>query len=208
MRERLERTLEVIRKEFRQVFRDPRMRRVVVIAPLIQLMVFGYAVSTDVRNTTLFVVDRDRTQLSRKLVDSFTASGYFRTAERSDRPADMIDALDHARVVAGLEIPAGFASDVRSGRGATVQLLFDGTNSNVATVARGYAERIVQTFGIEHAKIEIRPAIELRDRAWFNPDLASRNYNVPAVTGMIIFLICRLLTALAIVREREVGTLE
>lgn len=208
MHKRLERLRELIRKEFRQVFRDPRMSRVVFVAPVVQLLVFGYAVSTDVRNTALFVVDHDRTQLSRELTDSFTASGYFRLIGRSDRPADIVEALDHARAVAGLEIPHGFASDVQSGRGASIQLLFDGSNSNVATVARGYAERIVQSFGIEHARIEIRPAIDLRDRAWFNPDLSSRNYNVPAVTGMIIFLVCLLLTALAIVREREVGTLE
>jgi ABC-2 type transport system permease protein len=208
MRARMERTMELIRKEFRQVFRDPRMRRVVFVAPIIQLLVFGYAVSTDVRNTALFVVDHDRTGLSRELIASFTASGYFRLAGRSERPADMIEALDHARAVAGLEIPAGFASDLQSGRGARVQILFDGTNSNVATVSRGYAERIVQAFGIEKGRIRVTPAVDLRDRAWFNPDLKSRNYNVPAVTGMIIFLVCLLLTALAIVREREVGTLE
>lgn len=208
MSERVERTVELIRKEFRQVFRDPRMRRVVFVAPLIQLLVFGYAVSTDVRNTALLVVDHDRTRVSRELTDSFTASGYFRLVGRSERPADIVEALDRGRAVAALEIPVGFAADLASGRGATIQLLFDGTNSNVATVARGYAERIVQSFGLKHAATEIRPAVELRDRAWFNPDLESRNYNVPAVAGMIIFLICLLLTALAVVREREVGTLE
>src|SRR5581483_11183220 len=150
----------------------------------------------------------DQTRASRELVEAFTASGYFRTVGRSERPADMIAALDHAAAVAGLEIPAGFEADLQSARGAAVQLLFDGTNSNVATVASGYAERIIQSFGIRHWRIQLRPAIDLRERAWFNPDLSSRNYNVPAVTGMIIFLVCLLLTALAIVREREVGTLE
>lgn len=208
MRQRFERVIELIRKEFRQIFRDPRLSRVVFVAPVIQLLVFGYAVSTDVRNAALFVVDHNKTQLSRALVDSFTSSGYFREVGRSDRPADIVQALDHARAVAGLEIPVRFAADVESGHGASIQLLFDGSNSNVATVAQGYAERIVQSFALAHSPVEIRPPIDLRDRAWFNPDLSSRNYNVPAVAGMIIFLVCLLLTALAIVREREVGTLE
>jgi ABC-2 type transport system permease protein len=207
-RQSLDRVLELLRKEFRQTFRDPRMRRVVFIAPLIQLLLFGYAVSTDVRNTALFVIDQDHTQESRALVDALTASGYFRVAGRSERPADLVSALDHGRVIAGVVIPPEFSRDLRSGRGARVQLLLDGTNSNVATVARAQAERIVQIFGLAQLSIKIRPAIDLRERAWFNPDLSSRNYNIPAVTGMIIFLVCLMLTALAIVREREVGTLE
>jgi ABC-2 type transport system permease protein len=209
MGEGMQRTGELVGKEFRQIFRDPRMWRVVLIAPIIQLLVFGYAVSTDVRNTALFVVDHDQTQLSRALVDSMTSSGYFRLVGTSERSSDVVGMLDHARAVAALQIPPGFAADLQSGKG-TVQLLFDGTNSNVAMVARGYAERIIQTFGAEFRPMSLagRPAIELRERAWFNPDLESRNYNVPAVTGMIIFLICLLLTALAIVREREMGTLE
>jgi ABC-2 type transport system permease protein len=208
LRESGERVIELLRKEFRQTFRDPRMRRVVFVAPLIQLILFGYAVSTDVRNTSLFVVDQDRTQSSRALIESLTASDYFRLVGSSERPAEMVSALDHGRAVAAVVIPPEFDRDLRSGRGARVQLLLDGTNSNVATVARSQAERIVQAFGLSRLEVQIRPPIELRDRAWFNPDLESRNYNVPAVAGLIIFLICLMLTALAIVREREVGTLE
>jgi ABC-2 type transport system permease protein len=205
-----ERIFEMVRKEFRQLFRDPRLRRVVFVAPLVQLLVFGYAVSTDVRNTRTFVVDADGTAESRALVEAFTASGYFRVVGGSRRPADLVRALDHGAATVGLVIPAGYAADLAAGR-ARIQVLFDGTNSNLATVARGYAERIVLSHGLRVAPgVPGRPApaVDLRARAWFNPELASRNYNVPAVVGAIILLVCLLLTSLAIVREREIGTLE
>jgi ABC-2 type transport system permease protein len=198
----------MVRKEFLQIFREPRLRRVIFIAPIIQLVVFGYAVSTDVRDTAAFVVDHDKTRAARELIEAFTASGYFRVVGRSDRPADLIRALDHGDAVVGIEIPAGFSTALRDGSGATIQLLLDGTNSNTAMVARGYAERIVQSYGARVAASPVSSAIDLRERAWFNPDLASRNYNVPAVIGAIILLVCLLLTSLAVVREREIGTLE
>lgn len=202
-----ERVFEMVRKELRQVFRDPRLRRVIFVAPVIQLLVFGYAVSTDVRNTRTLVVDNDRTSASRELVEAFAASGYFRIVGVSDRPADIVRALDRGDAVVALTIPAGFARDLAAGR-ARVQILLDGTNSNVATVARGYAERIVQSWGMSRAPGLPPPAVDLRSRAWFNPDLDSRDYNVPAVIGVLLMLLCLLLTSLAVVREREIGTLE
>lgn len=202
-----ERVWEMVRKEFLQIFRDPRLRRLIFISPIIQLVIFGYAVSTDVRNTSLFVVDHDRTGASRELVESLTASGYFRVVGRSQRPADLVWALDHGDALVGLQIPPDFAEALRQGR-AGVQLLLDGTNSNIANIARGYAERIIQSFGTRITSANPALAVDLRERAWFNPDLASRNYNVPAVAGVIILLVCLLLTSLAVVREREIGTLE
>lgn len=206
MMERVERVFEMVRKEFLQVLRDPRLVRVIVVAPLLQLMIFGYAVSTDVRNVPSFVVDQDRTQASRDLVEAFTASGYFRVTGASTRPADLVAALDRGTAMAGFVIPTGFAADLAAG-GARVQLLLDGSDSNTATVAQGYAERIAQDFGARAAG-DATLVVELRERAWFNPDLASRDYNVPAVIGAIILLVALLLTSLAVVREREIGTLE
>lgn len=203
-----ERVFEMVRKEFRQIFRDPRLRRLIFMAPVIQLIMFGYAVSTDVRNTATFVVDHDKTQTSRQLVDALTASGYFRIAGTSDRPADLVRALDRGDAIVGVQIPVGFADGIRSGRTAQVQLLFDGTNSNVATVAKGYAERIIQSFGASFVPGARPVTIDLRERAWFNPALVSQDYNVPAVVGGIIMIVALLLTSLAIVRERELGTLE
>ncbi len=205
--EKLERIREVVRKELIQIRRDPRLARLVLLAPVIQLIVFGYAVSTDIRNTATFVVDQSRTRESRDLVDAFTASGYFKVTGRSDRPADLVTALDHGKATLGIEIPPAYAADL--GRGdAVVQLLLDGTNSNLATVAQGYAQRIVQSYGVSLMTDPPPEPVDLRDRAWFNPDLKSRNYNVPAVVGLVTLLICLILTALAVVREREIGTLE
>ncbi len=203
----IRRIREMVRKEFLQLFRDPRMYRVLLVAPIIQLVIFGFAVSTDVRNTATFLVDQDRTAASRELVESWTASGYFRIAGQSQDPKELISALDHGDATVGLAIPVGFAVDLNRGE-AKVQILLDGTNSNLATVSQGYAEQILTTWGLAAAEIDFKPPVELRQRAWFNPDLASRNYNVPAVIGAIITLVCLLLTSLAIVREREIGTLE
>jgi ABC-2 type transport system permease protein len=206
--ERMERIFGMVGKEFRQIFRDPRMARVIFVAPILQLVAFGYAVSTDIYATRTFVVDHDGTRISRELVEALTASGYFRVAGRSDRPSDLVRALDRGEAVVGLEIPAGFAEDLLSGAGAKLQLLLDGTNSNTASVAQGYAERIVVEYARRKGPPGPAPAVELRDRPWFNPNLASRDYNVPAVVGALILLICLLLTSLAVVRERELGTLE
>lgn len=204
----LDRVFEIVRKEFRQIFRDPRMTRLILVTPLMQLVVFGYAVSTDVRNTATFVVDHDHTRVSRELVEAMTSSGYFRVVGRSDRPADLVRALDHGDAILGLQIPSGFAVDLADGRGVSVQVLVDGTNSNTASVALGYAQRIVQDFGVSALTVALGPAVDLRERAWFNPALLSQDYNVPAVIGTIMLLVCLLLTSLAVVREREIGTLE
>ncbi len=201
-----ERVFEMVRKEFRQIFRDSRLRRMIFVAPVIQLLAFGYAVSTDVRNVSTLVVDHDHTRASRELVEAFQASGYFRIQGYADRPAEIVNALDHGTAVLGVVVPQGFERDASEGR-ARVQLLFDGTNSNLATVARGYAERIVLSQGVQPSMPGIA-GIDLRSRAWFNPDLDSRDYNVPAVIGALLMLICLILTSLAVVREREIGTLE
>ena len=203
----LERIGEMVRKEFRQLFRDRRMIAFMFGAPVLQLILLGYAVSTDVRDTPMIVVDHDRTPASRTLVDAFTASGRFVVVERSMRATDIDRALEHGRAIVGIEIPVAFEKKLERGEGS-VQLLFDGTNSNYATVAKSYAERIILNYGVQRSGIDFRPPIDLRQRAWFNESLESQNYNVPGVTGIIVYFVCLILTAMAVVREREIGTLE
>jgi ABC-2 type transport system permease protein len=201
---------EMVKKEFRQLLRDRRTRMVIFVAPLLQLLLFGYAVNTDIRNTDTFVVDLDATAASRRLVDAFTSTGYFEIVGRSDRPADLVRALDHGDALMGIEIPRGFARDL-AGDGTVVQFLVDGTESNSATITLGYAQRIVRRFAQQRAAEAggLPPGgVDLRARAWYNPNLESRAYNVPAVIGVLIMLMCLLLTALAVVRERELGTLD
>ena len=201
----------MVAKEIRQLFRDPKTKRIIFVSPIVQLLLFGYAVNTDVRNVATVLVDHDRTPESRELVDAFTASGYFQVVETTDRAADLGAALDRGRAVVALEIPVGYSSDLAAGRSPAVQLLVDGTNSNTATVAQGYAMKIVQELGVRALQSSGRDApvgVDLRARAWFNASLESRVYNVPAVIGVIVLLMSLLLTAMAVVREREVGTLE
>lgn len=207
---------QLLAKEFRQMLRDPRAKRVLFIAPIMQLLVFGYAVTTDVRNTKTFVVDRDRSSDSRALLAALTASGYFQVTGVGQRPADLTRALDHGDALVGIEIPRGFAADLGAGRQTSVQLLVDGSTANTANVALGYATRIISRYGLERGAAAAaraggaRPSmgVDLRARAWYNPNLESRVYNVPGVIGLIVMLMSLMLTALAVVREREVGTLE
>ena len=201
----------LIQKEMRQLFRDPKTKRIIFAAPLIQLILFGYAVNTDVRNVATVVVDQDRTTESRLLQENLIASGYFRIVEVGDDPRDIDRALDKGHAMVGVQIPPGFAQSLKAGKEATVQILIDGTSSNTATVAQGYVGRIVQEFAVDQAAsrgMSMEGGIDLRIRAWYNPDLSSQVYNVPGVIGLLLLLMSLLLTALAVVRERELGTLE
>jgi drug efflux transport system permease protein len=208
------RVRQMLRKEFRQMLRDPRAKRVLFAAPIVQLVVFGYAVNTDVRNAATMIVDHDQTSESRALVSALTSSGYFRVVARSQEPRDLVHALDRGDALLGLEIPQGFSKDLGAGRGADVQLLVDGSSANTANVALGYATQIISQWGIAHdatlaaSVAGTRPGVDFRVRAWFNENLESRVYNVPAVIGTIVLLMTLLLTSLAVVREREIGTLE
>jgi drug efflux transport system permease protein len=210
------RVREMLRKEFRQTLRDPRAKRMLFVAPIVQLVIFGYAVNTDVRNAPTMIVDHDRTVESRALVDALTSSGYFRIAGRAQRPDALVAALDRGDVFVGLEIPQDFSRNLAAGREADVQLLVDGSTANTANVALGYATQLVSQWGLEHggnaaarlASTAGRPGVDFRVRAWFNENLESRVYNVPAVIGTIVLMMTLLLTSLAVVREREIGTLE
>jgi ABC-2 type transport system permease protein len=217
----LGRLTQLVRKEARQTFRDPRALRVIFVAPILQLLIFGYAVTTDVRDAALIVYDRDQTSQSRELVQALTAAGYFRATAAAQRAADLATALDHGRAILALEIPRGFQGDLAAGRPATLQLLIDGTTSNTATVAQAYASQIILRFGQEHSPLAGavgtgarghggtgQPGVDLRVRAWYNPNLESRVYNVPGVVCNLMMLMSLLLTTLAVVRERELGTLE
>ncbi|HEX6559690.1 MAG TPA: ABC transporter permease [Longimicrobiales bacterium] len=210
-RERRLRVRALLRKEFRQLMRDPKTRRFMFGAPIVQLLMFGYAVNTDVHDLATYVVDYDRTYESRAVQQALAAGGYFKITGRSDRSGDLQHAIDAGDAAVGLVIPAGFARDLAAGRGATTQVIIDGTSSNTATIAQGYATRIIQQFGIDYAAGKgALPGggLDLRARAWYNPGLVSRVYNVPAIIGVLLMFMCLVLTALNVVRERELGTLE
>jgi ABC-2 type transport system permease protein len=212
-----ERIYRMAVKELLQTFRNPRMAGVVVIAPIVQLLVFGYAATTDVRNVELVVCDRDNTPASRRLTARFLGSGYFTPVEHTDDDGRVRYLLDRGRAQAALVIDAGFGGELVSGRTARVQIVVDGTDSNTAAVVITYAARIARDFSdailVERlerqAGRDLRPqGVDLRRRAWFNSDLESRNFYVPGVIANIVMLVTLILTSMAVVREREIGTME
>lgn len=206
-----ERIKRMVIKEFIHIFRDRRMKAVIFGAPIVQLIVFGYAVTTDVNNIRTAVYDLDKSYESRELARRINATGYF-SMDYDIYSNDHIRSLfDRGRITAAIQINRGFSSDLKRGKQTEIQVLVDGTDSNTALVAMGYANRIIMKYAgdLSLKNVRITPVkFEVRPRAWYNPDLASRNYNVPGVIAIMVMLICLLLTAMAIVREREMGTME
>ena len=210
MRNSVERIHQMVAKEFIQIFRDKRMKAIVFVIPLLQTMVFGYAVTMDVNNIPTAVYDLDRSPESRELVRRLSASSFFDVRYAPGSPAEVQDLLDRSRVTVALQIDSGFSADLRRRIPAAVQLLVDGTDSNTGIVALDYANRIILKYARDLAPAGSAPPvrIDLRQRAWYNPELKSKNYNVPGVIAMVIMLTSLLLTSMAVVREREIGTME
>ncbi len=223
MRQRLRR---IIRKEFIQALRDPRMRSMLFLPPLIQLMIFGYAASLDVDNAKIAWMDQDRTPQSRELLSEFEGSGRFVIAGMPTDERAMQTMMDRGQVDAVVRVLPGFARDVTRGRNTSVQVLLDGTNSNTASIISGYASQAIARYSNEALRHQTSgmlvgstvsaggavgqpvPQVAARSRVWFNPDLRSRNYFIPGVIVNIITLVTLSLTAMAIVREKEIGTME
>jgi ABC-2 type transport system permease protein len=212
-----ERIRTMLAKEFIQIFRDPRMRMVIFVVPVIQLVVFGYAATTDVRNAATAIFDLDNTPASREFISRFTASGCFQAIEYVDDEARAQEMVDRGLVYAVIRIDKGFEQDLDAGRTARVQLILDGTDSNTAGIILSYAGNIASRFSrdIILSRFDRRQGagqrpgqIDLRSRAWFNENLESRNFYVPGVMANLVTLITLMLTSMAVVREREIGTME
>ncbi len=219
-----ERILEILFKELRQTLRDPRMRSTLIIPPMVQMLVFGYAVNLDVEHAKLAWMDQDRTVESRELLEEFTGSGRFTIVRQVESEADSQAALEHSDVEGVVRIFPGFARDLARGREAQVQILVDGTNSNTASLVSNQATQVIGRFSarklseLQQQKMVGRavdrplfapiPTIDVQARSWFNPELKSRNYFVPGILVNIVMLVTLSLTSLAIVREKEIGTME
>ncbi len=210
----MERLLCMIRKEFIQIFRNSKMRAIVLVMPLVQSMVFGYAVTTDVKQVDTAIYDQSQTPESRDLIDRFVRSGYFtvKTVIGSDREMDEL--IDHAEVSAILRIPPDYSANLTAGTTASVQIIVDGTDSNTAGVVLNYANGIIRNDAIEILQKRTgvpgkEPmGVNLLTRAWFNENLTSRNFYVPGVIASIVMLVTLLLTSMSVVREKEMGTME
>jgi len=213
----VERIKQMMIKEFIQVFRDPRMRAVVFVVPVLQLVVFGYAVSTDVRHVSTAIYDLDNSVTSRELISRFLKSGYFDGVKYILDEGSAGEALDRGKARVVLHIAKGFEQDLRAGRTALIQILVDGTDSNTAGIVLGYSKSITGQFSQEvlnsqllrlMGKVQQPGQVKLQTRAWFNENLESRNFFVPGVMALLIMLVTLLLTSMAVVREKEIGTME
>lgn len=219
----------LIRKEFLLIRRDRRMLGLSIAAPVLQVLLLGYAATTDIRGSRLIVADLDRTPASREFVRAFTSTEYFVQAASVDDYGAVDDAILRGEAAAALLIPPRFGDRLASGRPAEVQLILDGTDANTANVLLGYATQIAGSFsravrpeivvragaggvagspGAGPSIPSIPGSIRPEPRVWFNPDLKSQHFMVPGVVALVLMIITMTLTSLAFVKEKEMGTLE
>jgi ABC-2 type transport system permease protein len=214
----------IIVKEFLQLRQDHRMIPIIFVAPVVQLVIFGFAVNTDVNRVPTVLVDQDRTPASRALIDRFTKSGYFELVGVEDAAKDVDPWLVSGHAQVALVVGSGYGEALASGGSPEVQIIADGSDSSPATVALGYGSGIVSAANREALAERVREyaakaaeegrtiaalgRVDLVPRVWYNPDLKSRWFYVPAVLAMILIIMTTLLSAMGVVREKEIGTME
>jgi len=206
-----------MRKEMLQIVRDPRTLALVFIMPILQLVLLGYAATSDVRNIPLVVLDQDKSPASRTLLESFRAADYFRQAFDVNSESELRNLIDAGSARAGIIIPPDYSSRLAAGRPAQVAFIIDGSDPAIAGTTLAAATLIgqdratalsVERLAARGLAVAAAPAIEVRTRVWYNPDLIAAYYMIPAVVGLILQFLTVILTATAIVRERERGTIE
>jgi len=211
-----ERIIAILKKEFKQIFRDPRMKTTIFLGPVIQLIIFGYAATTDITYVPTAIYDLDNTIESRELVREFTYSKYFVVQNYITTDQEQRELIDKAKVNVVIRLDRGFSRDLFAGKDAQIQMIVDGSDSNTAGVILSYANTIIQNYSYNVLKNQAAiylqqqnfPSVGLRDRAWFNENLISRNFYLPGVIASIVTIMSLLLSSMAIVREKEIGTME
>lgn len=204
---------ELVRKEFIQLFNDKRNRAMMLIMPFIMMIVFGYVVNYDIRYVRMAVLDYSKTSESRRLVDSFTGSKIFHITNHVADERQMIDLLLRGKVDLGIKIDPDFASIIRKGQTAPVQILVDGSMSNMASVRVAYAAMVLDKFNREtmrdlYSMNMTYGKVDARFRTWYNPNLNSQYFFVPGIVAFLIMLTSFILASIAIIREKEDGTME
>ncbi len=216
----MRRIIELVRKEFIQTLRDKRMIGLIFVAPLLQLIMLGYAVTTDVKHIALCVWDNDRSRESRELVSKAVVSGYFDDSGTVGSDEEMERAFKSGRSDLVIYFPPEYSKRIKRGEKAKVELIADGSDSNLTNIAFGYMGQIIN---LENNKLQIEnvarlkaakgaeikvPLIELKPRVLYNPEMKSANYMIPGEIGLILTLITILLTSMSITKEKESGTIE
>ncbi|MEK7440532.1 MAG: ABC transporter permease [Chloroflexota bacterium] len=211
------RLLSLIRKEFIQIIRDPRTLALIFVMPVMQLFLLGYAATNDVRNISLVVFDQDKSPQSRELLDAYRAADYFRLDYDVNDEESIRYLIDSNRARAAIIIPPDYAQKIVSGRVAQVAFVIDGSDPTVASTALAAANLIAQSkstaimterLAARGQAGAIQLPVETRTQVWYNPDLVSAYFMIPALIGQILFTITIILTAVSVVRERERGTIE
>jgi ABC-2 type transport system permease protein len=207
---------QMVKKEFIQVWRDRRLRIFLILPPIIQLIIYGYAINFDIRQVPFAVFDEDRTQASESLLSRFTASEYFRLTDSINSEAELRDLIDRSRITLAVRIPKGFAEKIAANQPVPLQLILDATDSNTALIVAKYARTILNDYAremlqktLKHLNLpnKLQTPVVIEPRAWLNPNLESKNAFVPGVIAMVVMLVSLMLTALSVVREREIGTM-
>lgn len=212
----LRRLLAIARKEFIHIRRDPRSLGMAIAIPMLLILLFGYALTLDVDNVPIAVWDQSVSPESRELVSRFDGSRYFDVRLRAKGYPGIERAIESGRVMAAVVIPRDFSAHLAAGHTAAVQFLIDGSDSNTATIALGYAESVARGYSRDIALREARVGgtealqdpLEVRSRVWFNADMESKNYIVPGLIAVIMMVIAALLTSLTVAKEWETGTME
>lgn len=205
--------LAVARKELMQIRRDRRSLLVLLFIPVFFLLLYGYALNFDIRDVQIAVEDRDLSPESRRLVSAFVNSGYFELAASVEDPAEIVALMERDRIRAAIRIPPGFARDIRRGSPGQVEVLINGENANTATTVLGYVNAIVSAESAAHrvtarSVVGTGATVQLEPRVWFNPELRSALFLVPGLIAYIGMISAVVSTALAVVREKERGTME
>ena len=209
----------MVKKEFRQLRRDRRMLPMTLLAPVIQLLMLGYAAVLEPQDVPVAVCDLDHTVRSRDLVSEFFSSGFFLSAGYIESPGGIEEGMERAGASAVLVIPDGFGRDLEAGRGPEIAYFADGSDSTTAVVATGYAERIIRRYAEAHGSggtagagegpVTVAvPSMDVRTRIFFNPALKSRDFMVPGLLALVMLVMTQMLTSLAVVKEKEIGTME
>ena len=204
---------EIVRKEFIQLFRDRKNRPLLIVMPFVQLLIFGYVVSTDVRDVKIGVLDQSRTQESRRVSEAFSASPIFRVTHRVDDPRQLDELLLRRKVDVAIKIGPDFSERIRKGETAAIQVLADGSMSNMAGVRVAYTLQVLEKLNQDFLRQMIPQRldygrIDARIRTWYNANLESRDFFVPGIVAVLIMIISLLFTSMAIIKEKEVGTME
>ncbi len=209
--------LHIIKKEFLQLKRDPKMFAIILVAPVFQLIFLGYAVNMDVEKVPTVIFNQDNSKTSREFLEKFSGNRYFEFVEQVDNYRDLQSHIDNGTASLAIVIPNDFEKRIAKNEVADIQAIFDGSDGNKASITAGYLQKIVGDYSIKLLKTrmdktgrfitpigQITPEI----RAWYNPELTTRVYMIPGIVGLLLSIITLILTSLAIVKEREIGTLE